>query len=200
MDVAGFGIGALGLLLALVSLGGEVVKRPRLDVRPARWAGTGQHAWEFLVVRLHNKPATPCIAWLFTRRSADGCRASLTFTTEGESRPAIDQIPARWSAAPEPISYQPDGRAIPDPTLVPNSYRLDVAADTVGEEIAVARSMNGSVYAFSAESYLHGWRKPGWELKPGQWTLLVRTTASDASLQGRLSFEVAEDGSLRWLT
>ena len=198
LAVAGFVIGALALLLAIVALAGERLKRPKLEIQPARWAGHGQFPWEFLVVRVFNRPLPGWIGWLFTRRSAEGCEVSLTYIRERETDPTIDQIPGRWSAAPEPLSWQ-GGREVPDPTKVPDSYRLDVPTTGPGAEVAVARSRNGEAYAFSAQSYMHpSWRRPGWELPAGRWRLIVRVASSDATASEEFWLEVAADGALSW--
>jgi hypothetical protein len=198
VEVTGLVIGALGLALAVVALLGGVAERPRMEVRPAPWAGTGQFPWDFLVVRVFNRPMPRWIGWLFSRHSAEGCHASLTFSAARHDVATIDQIPARWSAAPEPISWLESGPR-PDPSKVPNSYRLDVPVGEPGEEVAIARTYRGEAFAFSAESYLHhDWRHPGWELAPGRWEVHVRVKSADAEGSARLPFDVSAEGALSW--
>lgn len=199
MALAGFIVGVAALILALVALLGERVKRPRLEIEAADWEGRGAFPWEFLAVRVSNRPTPGWIGWLFARDSAAGCQVSLTFIAGGAATPAIDQIAARWSAAPEPLNWnvQPP---TPDPSKVPLSYRLDVPVDASGEEIAVACSRDGKVFAFSAESYLYsGWQHPEWELAPGRWRVVVRARSADSEGMRSLALEVSDSGTVRWV-
>jgi len=75
---------------------------------------------------------------------------------------------------------------------------MDVATVGPGEEVAVARTSGGEAYAFSSESYLHNWRRPGWKLDPGGWTVTVRASSSDAEVARQFRFEVLSDGALTW--
>lgn len=192
-------LGIIGTLLAVLALAGERIKRPRLEVRAHAWDRSGDPPWDFLVVRIHNRPVANWIGWLFTRRSAEACRVSLTFQHALADTPSIDQMAGRWSAAPEPISWG-EGGPRPDPAALPNTYRHSVDTTAPGEEVAVARTLEGRAFAFSSESYLHArWERPGWDLLPGRWHLTVRVAASDATTSQALEFEVASDGSLSWL-
>lgn len=192
-------LGILGTVLAIVALAGEWIKRPSLEVEPHRWDRRGDPPWDFLVVRIHNRPASRWIGWLFTRRSAEGCRVSLTYQHALADEPSIDQIPGRWSAAPEPISWG-EGGPRPDPGALPNTYRHNVDTTSPGEEVAIARSLEGRAFAFSSESYLHPlWERPGWDLLPGRWHLTVRVASSDVTTSRALEFDVARDGSLSWV-
>jgi len=87
----------------------------------------------------------------------------------------------------------------PDPAALPHSYRHNVDTTAPGEEVAVARTLGGNAFAFSSESYLHPhWERPGWDLLPGKWNLIVRVASSDATADQHLRFTVAKNGTLAW--
>ena len=120
---------------------------------------------------------------------------NLSFRRMGDQQTRFS-IPGRWSAHPEPLRYEtvlvggaPSVATAFEPSLVPNSYSLDVAPTGAGQEVAVAVVRDGEAYAFSAESYLYpGWKRPEWRLAPGEW--VVEVVASSAQASARRSFRL----------
>ena len=94
------------LIVALVALfawaGAEAVKRPRLEIRPAEWARSGD-PWVFAVVRVRNRPLTRALRWFLVRQSAEGCEALIEFRRANEIVLAIPEVVGRWSGRPQPI-------------------------------------------------------------------------------------------------
>lgn len=193
MEILSVLIGVLGLLLFLAN---EALRRPKLVIEQGEWDDPGV-PWQFATVRIANRRLRRPWRLLYTRSPVVECQVSLTFRREGGE---IGPIPARWSARPEPIRFEPGGGASFDPSLVPDSYRLTLAATDQREEIAVAVGNQGKSSAFSAPSYgALGWHHPGWELSPGEWQVeVVAAGAEGAEARATFSLTVDPEGEPRW--
>jgi hypothetical protein len=112
------------------------------------------------------------------------CHGSIEFLQNGESVLG-DPIPARWSDTPAPPAAPPA-----------SSYRWDLPATGVPAEIAVAVTNGNEAFAFSAESYEYGGRKPEWRLPPGDYGVRIRLAATEATAEGEFRLAVARDGAL----
>jgi hypothetical protein len=193
VEILSFLVGIVGLLLFLA---GERLRRPKLIIEQGEWRDANV-PWQFVTVRLANRRLRGLWRRLFTRNPALECQVSLTFRSEGGE---VGPIPARWSARPEPIRFEPGGGASFDPSLVPDSYRLTLPATDQREEVAVAIGNQGRCSAFSAPSYgAPAWHHPDWELTPGQWKVEVTATeAEGATARAVFSLTVDPEGEPQW--
>jgi hypothetical protein len=196
-EILGIALGGGALVLPVLL---ELLRRPRLEIKPERWGPVGQHAWTFAVVHVRNKPLP---GWVpLARMSAEGCRATVEFRKFGDDSLAIPEVSARWSSQPQPIKRTlveppadlrpqlPAGAAFVeehfDPQMVPQTLTLNVPASARWEEVAVAILLaDGEAYAWAAESYAYaGWRNPRWLLDRGVYDVTVRPAASTTSRFG----------------
>jgi hypothetical protein len=188
VEVVGFILGAIGVVLAIVSIllvfGVERARKPRIVMEP------GQGHWPepspFAHIAVMNQRPHGWLGRHFRGVTVTNCRASIEFLRDGVS--VLGPISARWSGAREP-------RDVAD---FPDSYRWDLAATGQPEQIAVARTQDGVVHAFSAESYAHGWQRPGWQLEPGTYDVVVRLASTEAEARKRFRLIVGSGGDL-WL-
>lgn len=194
-------VGILALVLAVATLLLFVLQqrseRPRLRIQRSPWADPSR-PWKFVAIRVLNLPLTPKLAWLFNRRSADGCEVHISFQRRGEQQPRVS-MSGRWSGHPEPVRLELRGEpptvvGIYDPTLVPSSYRFDVPATGAWQEVAVAVLRDGEVYAFSAESYAYpDWKRPDWRLEPGEWDVAVTAAAAHARENAKFRLRITDN-------
>jgi len=115
----------------------------------------------------------------------------MEFREAGRDHLALPVVPGRWSSHPEPVrsvlvkdeADAPSFVVQYDPTLTPQTRRLDVAAGDTGEEVAVAiLRADGTAHAWGAESYAFpGCSNPDWELKRLIYDVRVSVTASGIS-------------------
>jgi len=129
-------------------------------------AARGSFAHVLIVNRGHFVPRARC--WISFLRK-DG---SSVFPTE---------MPARWSAAPEPIAANAVATRpgqfelvhFVDPSKLAAGYVQDIAPEEE-QPIAVAiKFSDGSAWGWTQESYMHNWQHPEWKL-PNE-ILRVRT-------------------------
>ena len=91
----------LALIAIVVSLGIEILKRPRLRIDAAPWSPQGPVPWTFAVVRVQNLPLGRPWSWLLQRNFAPGCELIAEFRQKGLD-PLLLAIPCRWSIARPP--------------------------------------------------------------------------------------------------
>lgn len=118
--------------------------------------GPGPDKLQFLHIRVANKPLNS--RWLL-RNTATGCKVSMTFEELGTGKRPVEHAPARWTAAPEPVSVVASGTGpdlVFDSTKVPFSYKIDVSPDVGGEFLGIVVKYEGrsSAFAFNSDSYI----------------------------------------------
>ena len=195
MAIAGIVLGAAALVVMLLV---EWLKRPRLEIAPARWQAAGPVPWTFAAVEVKNRPLFPLLRSFLVRDSAQSCEVTLEFREPGKRQLAIPSVPARWSAQPEPLRsvpvQGPSGTTFAvqyDPSLVPQSLRLDVPAGDTGREIGVAvlRS-DGTAHAWGAQSYAYvDWKNPDWVLQRQVYEVTVIARASGVTARHRFTLD-----------
>ncbi len=80
--------------------------------------------------------------------------------------------------------------AVYDPTLVPDTLRLDVPPSGVGQEVAVAITRDGQAFMFGAESYAYGtFGNPKWKLERKQYDVDVVASSSGLRAVGRFRLD-----------
>lgn len=185
MDTINFILSVIGLALGVAALALvfaiEKARRPQLSVEP------GERYWTqppFAHVAIINRRPSGILGRRFSGVTVTNCRASIEFLRDGVS--VLGPIDGRWSGAPEPR----------DPHDLPNSFRWDLAATGVPEQIAIARTEGGQAHAFSAESYFCDWQRPGWELEPGTYDVVVRLTSTEADTTATVRLVVSANGGL----
>lgn len=188
MEIAGLVLGLLGVVLGLVSIALvfaiERARAPKLVIE------AGDRHWPsdsglFAHIAVSNCKPNGRLARFFHGTTVTNCRVSLEFVRDGVS--VLGPIPGRWSGASEPQS----------PADFPDSYRWDLAATGEPEQIAIARTADGVAHAFSAESYVYEWKRPGWELDPGTYDVVVALAATEAMARATLRLVVTGAGALR---
>jgi hypothetical protein len=203
---------AIGIISVLLAVSGIVVafwvpiqmerhKRPVLAIAPADFpAGDLDGVTvRFAKIRIQNLPLEraespwyfPRIDTWLARSTATGCKVSASFEEVATSARPLPDVELRWDATAEPLNLYvtPDGRraADPDLTKVPQSLRFDLAADPVGETLAVAIKYAGdeSCFAFGAWSYFGGgprlFAHPQFELTGEEYRLTVHVAAGGAT-------------------
>ncbi len=197
MDLAlALAIAALVVAVAL-PIGLEWLRKPRLEVRAARWTPAGPMPWTFAVIHVRNRPLP---SWVpLSRLTAESCRALVEFRRGEERDLAIPEIDARWSSRPEPVKQDlvdppadlaqeaPEGAKLViqrfDLAAVSSTLTYDVPAGDRWEEIAIAiLHHEGDAYGFGANSYQYPlWRNPTWQLDRGVYTVTVKLDASSVS-------------------
>jgi hypothetical protein len=213
MEVAGL---ALAIVAILLTIAIEVVRRPRLSIRPSRFTASGPVPWTFAAVRVHNKPLSRPWRWFLTREAAGGCRVTFDFFRWGTDVRVMPSVPGRWSGNPQPLrrvrQSNPEteqyaemlakaGLPPPveqyfaeyDPTLDPREH--DVRTSEDGEEVAVAvLQLQVGAYAWGTESYAHpSWQKPGWQLEHGTYKVVVSVNGSSVSKSKAFKLEYLDD-------
>jgi hypothetical protein len=181
-------MGAIGTGLAIVGIwlvfAVERSRKPLVSIEP------GQRYWPdaspFVHVAVLNSRPHGWLGRCFQGSTVTNCRASIEFRRAGID--VLGPIPGRWSGAPEPTHA----------SEFPNSYRWDLAATGQPEQIAIARTQDGVVHAFSAESYAHRWQRPGWKLEAGEYEVVVRLAATEAETSESFRLVIGEDGRM-WL-
>jgi hypothetical protein len=118
--------------------------------------GPGPEKFKFLHIKVINKPLKNRF---LLRNTATGCKVSMTFDELGYENQPVKEEPARWSAAPEPVSVVATGPGVDlvyDSTKVPFSYKLDVSPDNSGEFLGIVVKYEGreSAFAFNSDSYI----------------------------------------------
>jgi hypothetical protein len=215
MDV-GIALGIAAIIVAVVlPIGLEWLRRPRLEIRAARWTASGPMPWTFAVVHVRNRQLP---SWVpLSRLTAESCRALVEFRRGDERDLAIPEIDARWSARPEPIKQElvdpPDELAQEapgaklviqrfDPAAVPNTLTYDVPAGDRWEEIAIAiLHQEGDAYGFGANSYQYPqWRNPLWQLDRRVYTVTVKLDASSVSKTQRFKLDYLKPDFARFKT
>lgn len=197
-------IASLVVALAAVAIYfiAEWLKRPRLEVVPRTWQAKVPTGFTFAAVEVRNRPLPHLVRSILLRGSATGCEVTLEFREPGTKHLAIPRVPARWSSQPEPFrlvptqgSPQPQYSVQFDPTIVPQTLRLDVPAADVGYEVAVAMLTldDGKAYAWGAESYgFPASKNPAWELKRQVYEVKVIATASGVAKSRRFLLDNLE--------
>jgi len=112
-------------------------------------------------------------------------QCSIRFERLDGSRLFPNEMPARWSCAPEPIRQHVIAREnrldivfIPDPSLLPVQSVADFATH---EEHAIAvavRHSDGSCWGFTPQSYFHQFRAPEWRLPNESLRVVARLLVS----------------------
>src|SRR5207247_9733159 len=81
----------------------ERLRRPKLDIVAATFQPSAPTPWTFAAVVVHNRPLPRWCGWFVSRSVAQGCDIQVTFEKWGQKVRAIPDVPARWSANPQPI-------------------------------------------------------------------------------------------------
>jgi hypothetical protein len=135
----------------------EWKRRPIFSLSVGHTAeGPGPDKLQFLHIKVVNKPLKN--PWLL-RNTATGCKVSMSFEELGSGKQPVKEAPARWTAAPEPVSVVGSGPGVGlvfDSTKVPFSYKLDVSPDEGGEFLGIVVKYEGeqSAFAFNSDSYI----------------------------------------------
>jgi hypothetical protein len=103
--------------------------------------------------------------------------------------PRFEMSPARWRDSPDPRSV-PDMGEIPDRKTIraATTRQLDVAYRSNGDRIG---------YGLNTEAMQpqYRWRRPGWELEPGDHVAEITISADNAPISRyRLVFHLPESG------
>jgi hypothetical protein len=167
LAVAGILIGVLTAIAVPIAI--ERRRRPALSIdvgEPTTTSSPPAVRFVHLVVRNEPIKAEHSSWWLrrvdtwLIRTVATGCKVSLTFEELGSDKRPVENMLARWSGAPEPVSPYVDPetgetRLLFDVTKTPQGRSFELSPDDEGETLAIAIKHNGSTsaYAFNSNSY-----------------------------------------------
>lgn len=113
-------------------------------------------------------------------------RCGLRFFRRDGSQVFAQEMPGRWSGAPEPltvVAVPGQGKIdhlhyVPDLSKVPAGYARDLATKEQ-DTIAVAVKFNdGTCWGWTPESYMHNFRHRDWQLPSEPLRVVVRVTAN----------------------
>lgn len=143
--------------------------------------------WKFFRLQVENKKFPKFFRWL-PRQTAENCRGKIEIHTTEELTPLFSFM-GRWSSTPE-IPHIPHEAVVkiyhPDPVTLP-----------VGEmetiDVFVKAESDDDAYCWNNESYLHNWRNPSYQLKPGEYTAKVTiSTQNGVSFDNEFHISIAD--------
>lgn len=128
------------------------------------------------------------------RNTATSCKATVTFKSMSDSK-TLD-VPGRWSATPEPLSWFPTGAGTYqdyDLAKVPQTLRFDLPPDPDGEVVGIAIKLDGEseAYAFTSESYEdpHQFHVPRFKLPDKEYAVSVVVRSAGIATSAQLNLE-----------
>lgn len=114
------------------------------------------------------------------------------------------EMPARWSAAPEPVTpiAAADGTVqyIPDPSKLPAGYVQDFAREEP-HALAVAIRFADGVWGWTPDSYFHGFKHRDWPMPRGVIQVDIRVRSDGVDYRQAFELDTSapvESFGLRW--